>query len=215
MKKYSVLPTTLPVPELTGRVFNPETEEYCKAVPFAAIENYAWDESGYKPEARAYVTWNDEGLQVLLCAKEPEICVKATEYNGEVYKDSCLEFFLQPFQNDPRYLNFETNAGAVQLVGFGAQRKTRMRLPEKPEGMNAQCSRHEGEWWAVRYTVPNALLMARYGRIPKAGDVMLGNFYKCEESDHMHFGTWSPIVAPKPDFHRPECFAELELVAKV
>lgn len=215
MKKYSVLPTPMPLPELTGRVFDPEKEAFCRQVPYAAIENYVWDESGYKPEARAYMTWDDEGLQVLLCAKEPEICVKATQYNGAVFQDSCLEIFLQPFQDDPRYLNIETNAAAVQLAGFGTQRKTRMRFAEKPQGLNTQCSRHEGEWWAVRYTIANALLKQCYGRLPKVGDVMLGNFYKCEESAYPHFGMWNPIDWPKPDFHRPEFFAQMELVAKM
>ena len=40
-----------------------------------------------------------------------------------------------------------------------------------------------------------------------------GNFYKCDESLHPHFGSWNPIEAPAPDFHRPECFGKLMLEA--
>ena len=150
MRKYEIRPMTRPLPELVGEVFDPEMEEYCEDAPFAPIDSYVWGGEGtYMPEARAYVTWNEEGLQVLLCAMEKEISVEATEFNGEVYRDSCLEFFVQPFEDDPRYLNIETNAGGAALIGFGPNREQRERLSEMPEGMNLRASRHRGGWWAV------------------------------------------------------------------
>ena len=42
---------------------------------------------------------------------------------------------------------------------------------------------------------------------------MRGNFYKCDESVHPHFGVWNPVATPQPDFHRPECFGILRLQA--
>lgn len=211
MKRYVIQKLNGTMPELGGRTFDPEASGYCENVPYAPIDSYAWDETGYRPQARAYVTWGEKGLHVLLCALESEICVKATEFNGDVYQDSCLEFFFRPFQDDPRYLNIETNAGGVALIGFGSDRFNRVLLEKMPEGMELTVSCHDGEWWAVHYIVPWMLLQELYGRAPKPGDVMRGNFYKCDESIHPHFGSWAPVVAPKPDFHRPECFAELEL----
>ena len=38
---------------------------------------------------------------------------------------------------------------------------------------------------------------------------MMGNFYKCDENANAPFGSWAPIVAPKPDFHRPEYFGRI------
>lgn len=211
MKKYGIAPLKEPLPELTGEVFDPENETFCQACACAAIDSYVWDASGYRPEARAYVAWSEEGLHVLLCAREKEICVQATEFNGEVYKDSCLECFLQPFADDPRYLNIEVNAGGTALIGFGSGRSDRIRLPELPQGMNIRASRHRGEWWAVAYVIPRKLLMKLYGRVPGPGSAMRGNFYKCDESIHPHFGSWNPIVHFQPDFHRPEWFGELTL----
>ena len=211
MKKYGIAPLKEPLPELTGEVFDPENEPFCQACACAAIDSYVWDVSGYRPEARAYVAWSEEGLHVLLCAREKEICVQATEFNGEVYKDSCLECFLQPFADDPRYLNIEVNAGGTALIGFGSGRSDRIRLPELPHGMNIRASRHRGEWWAVAYVIPRKLLMKLYGRVPGPGSAMRGNFYKCDESIHPHFGSWNPIVHFQPDFHRPEWFGELTL----
>lgn len=212
MKKYEIRPATQPLPELIGDIFDPEMDDYCEETPFAPIDSYVWGGvDTYMPEARAYVTWNEEGLQVLMCALEKEIQIKATQFNDEVYEDSCLEFFLQPFTDDPRYLNFEINAGGVALIGLGASRD-RNRLPELPEGMNIRASRHRGGWWAIAYTIPKSLFEKIYGRPPKVGSTMRGNFYKCDQSIHPHFGSWSPIVHFRPDFHRPEWFGELTIV---
>ena len=52
---------------------------------------------------------------------------------------------------------------------------------------------------------------ALYGRRPGPGAAMRGNFYCCDETLHPHFGSWNPIKAPEPDFHRPECFGRLIL----
>ena len=152
-----------------------------------------------------------DGFCALLCAKEREIAAAATQFNGDVYRDSCLEWFFQPFADDSRYLNIEVNARGVALIGFGASRADRFRLPVLPGGMDIRASEHRGGWWAVAYRVPNALLRALYGRVPQPGAAMAGNFYKCDESIHPHFGSWNPVVAPKPDFHRPECFGALAM----
>lgn len=213
MKKYEIQPMKEPLPQLAGENFDPECDDFCQETPYAPIDSYVWGNvGGYMPEARAYVVWDDEGLHVLMCALEKEIQVEATEFNGDVYKDSCLEFFLMPFpEQDKRYLNFEVNAHGVALIGFGSDRFNRYCLEKMPEGMNMGVSRHRGGWWAISYTVPNALLQELYGRTLKGGDVMRANFYKCDESIHPHFGSWSPIVHFCPDFHRPEWFGEVRL----
>lgn len=211
MMRYVIGKLNGEMPELKDVVFNPEHCGFCANTAYAPIANYVWDVSGYKPEARVYVTWSEKGLHVLLCAKESEIRVAATEFNGDVYQDSCLEFFLQPFRDDPRYLNFETNAAGVALIGFGTDRYNRSCLEKMPEGMDLVASRHDGNWWAVSYIIPNSLFAELYGREPKSGDMMRGNFYKCDESIHPHFGSWSPITYDHPDFHRPEFFGDIEM----
>jgi hypothetical protein len=40
-----------------------------------------------------------------------------------------------------------------------------------------------------------------------------GNFYKCgEDMTPQHYGSWNPVTAKEPDFHRPECFGDLVIV---
>ena len=52
-----------------------------------------------------------------------------------------------------------------------------------------------------------------YGSGLKPGVKLRGNFYNCDESIHPHFGTWNPVVAAQPDFHRPECFGDMQVEA--
>ena len=209
MLRYEIRPERAPLPELTGRVFTPEAIEFCRETPFAAIDQYVWP-GDYRCEARAYVARGADGLSVLMCANEKTIHTEAKAFNDPVCRDSCLEFFLQPVEGDGRYVNFEVSAAGIALIGIGPDRYDRALLPALPEGMDIQASRHEGEWWAVRYRVPFALLRELFGGEPSAR--MRGNFYTCDETIHPHFGSWSPVASANPDFHRPECFGEIEFV---
>lgn len=213
--KHCIIPALRePVPCLNGRAFNPEKEPFCIAHGFNAIDCFVWDETGYCPDARAYAAWDETGLHALLCAKEETIATAATGFGGDVYKDSCLEWFVQPFANDPRYINVEVNAAGAAYIGFGSCREDSKPLPAMPESMTITASKHEGGWWAIAYTIPAALLDDLYGRKLQPGMCMRGNFYKCDESIHPHFGSWSPISHPFPDFHRPEFFADMALESK-
>ncbi len=212
MTGYRILPLRAELPALTGKVFHPDDEPFCLAHDCARISHYDWDETGYRPEARAYIAWDAQGIHVLMCACEKTIVAKETKFGGAVCFDSCVEFFLQPFQDDPRYVNIEVNAAGVAHIGLGAGRHDRIVLDKMPENMNFRTSKHEGAWWAAAYTIPNALLERLFGRVPQAGSVMRANLYKCDETIHPHFGSWSPIVYDSPDFHRPESFGEMLLV---
>ncbi|MBR1820743.1 MAG: hypothetical protein IJ769_03885 [Clostridia bacterium] len=209
MREYIIQTSAPPLPLLSGAAFDPDLESFCDR-PFAPIDHYAWP-GDYRPQARAYLAWDGNGLRVLLCAKEPTVSGRITAFNGDVWTDSCQEFFLQPFLDDPRYVNIEVNAAGAALIGIGPDRDHRRRLTECPVGMAFRASAHAGGWWAVAYTVPFALIETLFGRRLEPGASFRGNFYCCDESIHPHFGSWNPIDAPTPDFHRPECFGRLVL----
>ena len=214
MSEYILRRLTAPLPELAGRAFDPDACAALRSLDRADIAFYPWDESGYRPEARAYAGWDDAGLQVLLCAKEETIQARETRVGGPVCVDSCLEFFLMPFPDaDDRYLNIEVNPAGTAHIGLGAGRAPRRVWSELPEGLALSTSRHAGGWWAVRYALPMAFLREIYGRTLAPGATMRGNFYTCDEQLHPHFGAWNPVVTPRPDFHRPEYFGALRLEA--
>lgn len=210
-RKYEIRRWNGPRPELDGRVFNPENEPFC-SLEYAPVDSYVWGPDGYCPEARAYVARTDEGLLVLMCAREAETIAVETRFGGDVYRDSCLEFFLTACPEiNPAYINFEVNAAGVMHIGVGASRFDRTVLNRMPEGLRVSHSRHEGQWWAVCYNIPESLIREKLGGGME--DAMRGNFYKCDESIHPHFGSWNPVRWDTPDFHRPESFGELRLEA--
>lgn len=211
MRQYTIARCDRALPELYGLSFDPEIEEFCEGLDYAPIENYVWDASGYCPEGRAYVTYDDEGLHVLMCACEETISARVKDFNGPVCTDSCLEFFLKPIQDDDRYLNIEINAAGTALIGLGADRFDRKLLAELPEFMNIRASRHRGGWWAVACDIPWTFIEDVYGRRPQTGQMMRGNFYKCDETIHPHFGSWAPVQNAFPDFHLSKWFGDLML----
>ncbi|MBR6891110.1 MAG: hypothetical protein IKN05_08980 [Clostridia bacterium] len=206
MRTYIIGAASEPLPPLSGE-FDPSAEAFC-AGEYAAIDRYAWG-GDYRPEARAWLRAGGAALHVLLCAREETVSARVRDFGGPVWTDSCLEFFFQPFEGDPRYMNIEVNAAGAALIGIGAGREGRRVLAECPGGMDIRASRHAGAWWAVAYSLPYALIGALFARAFRPGGVARGNFYKCDESIHPHFGSWNPIDAPAPDFHRPECFGAL------
>ena len=117
MREYAIKRSAVPLPTLSGVPFDPASEPFC-AGAYAPIDIYAWG-GDYRPEARAYVAWDDGGLQVLLCAREAAVSTRVTDFNGDVWTDSCLEFFLRPFVDDARYVNIEVNAAGAALIGLG------------------------------------------------------------------------------------------------
>lgn len=209
MNSYRIAKWNGARPELESKVFDPAQEPFC-TLEYARIENYVWDPRGYCPEARAYVARTGDGLLVLMCACEKEIIAAETRTGGDVYRDSCLEFFLmgRP-EHNPDYINFEVNANGVAHIGLGAGRENRRVLKQIPMDMHISHSRHEGAWWAVCYNIPDAFICEMLGGEMEA--TMRANFYTCDESIHPHFGSWNAVQTAQPDFHRPEWFGELHL----
>lgn len=179
----------------------------------AAISDYPWLEKyPVSFPAFARVGWNESGLIVLMYANENPILKNITEISTRQCTDSCLEFFVKPFpETDDRYMNIEINAGGVPYVGLGAGRGMGTKFKGLVEGMDVSASVHKGGFWAISYRVPAKFVKTIYGSDLASGHKMQANFYKCSENIHPHFGTWNHVEAPKPDFHRPECFGDLIL----
>lgn len=178
----------------------------------ARIACYPWD-SGYRPRAEARLSLCDDGLLLEMTAWEKTIIAEETRTGGDVYRDSCMEFFFQPRpDSDPRYINFEANAAGVMHIGVGAGRGGREVLRQLPDDLRVLASVKRGERWSVQYTITPELIGRWFeGFSFKSGMRMRGNFYKCDESIHPHFGCWNPINALTPDFHRPDCFGWIVL----
>jgi hypothetical protein len=180
------------------------------------VDRYLWLTNGYRPLVEARLCWSARFLYVKFRVGEKRAPVRYTKFQDPVYKDSCVEFFVDMFPvRRLGYVNFEMNAAGVLLAAFGPDRDHRKPLwPEDLAGMSVISGEElwpeAGDNWHVEYKVPLALFRKLYGEEVTPGHRAAANFYKCgDETAIPHYGAWSPVGTPTPDFHRPEFFGEI------
>jgi len=196
-----------------GAEFNPEklTGEWAGLEKAHIADNEWLEQFPDKFDAYAVCGWNSKGINVLMYAYEAPILMNARGWEGSPCRDSCLEFFFIPFpEKDSRYLNMEVNPVGAVCSATGEGRHGRVRITEPVKGMTINTRAYENVW-AVSYNIPMEHIKALYGQKLIKGSAMKGNFYTCSEDIHPHFATWNHVVAPQPDFHRPECFGDIVL----
>lgn len=189
------------------------------AIPSLGIGHYLWLENDYRPPVDIRLCWSPSFLHVRFRVGERRVRVRYMKFQDPVYKDSCVEFFIDAFPESRQgYINFETNAAGTLLAAFGPDGFNRKPLwPEDLAGFDVSASvagpidgEHGGESWTLEYRVPLALFRKVYGRDILPGHRAAANFYKCgDETEIPHYGAWSRVDTPAPDFHRPEFFGEV------
>jgi hypothetical protein len=148
-----------------------------------------------------------------------------TAYMSDVWRDSCVEFFVQP-KPARGYFNFEFNCGGALLCSHVVD-PTRTangfvdftRLPEHdgrqvtvvpslPPVVEPEI--REPVEWTLAFSIPFALMTKYVGPIgPVAGQTWRANLYKCaEDNSHPHWAAWSPV--DEPNFHLPRCFGTIQ-----
>ncbi|MHB1483473.1 MAG: carbohydrate-binding family 9-like protein [Saccharofermentanales bacterium] len=177
------------------------------------VDVYRWSGNDYKPAVEVFLTNDGEKLRIRMMAYESEIRCEVRDDNGNVWEDSCMEFFVRPYDDDPRYVNFEMNPAGAMIMSIGADRNTRNPIIFKYKNeLNLETKIEEG-FWTVEFEVPFCMLNDIYGKpADTIIDKIYGNFYKCgDKTKYPHFGMWSDIDSEIPDFHRPEFFGTLVL----
>jgi hypothetical protein len=186
-----------------------------------AIQHYLWTPADYRPQVTFSLSYTEEKLRLAFRVDEEAPLIRYTRPNDPVYRDSCVEFFLQPApEEDARYLNFEMNAAGTLLVGLGEGRhdraylgpSARPRLPVATEtGLRDEATGQT--YWTAGLRIPLNWLASLFPSfVPRAGTEMRGNFYKCgDETPVPHYGCWSKVRSDAPDYHRSEDFGSLVL----
>ena len=178
-------------------------------------EKASWEEvkvQRWKEFYQPINTWfkmlrGPHGISVLMHTDEKNLCYKCTEENGDIYLDSCMEFFLKPDPWDLNYLNFEFNPKGVLHLGIGDGRNARTLIEENRETFSIETLPEDGNW-TLKFYIPDSFLLKYFEKI---APVCKANFYKCGEgTDHSHFMAWSEVEVSSPDFHIPDFFGWLE-----
>jgi hypothetical protein len=180
------------------------------------IEKY-W--SGEKaPQGRhfkAKLLWSDAALYVRFEANQNEPLIVSetpntkTKTKGLWDRDVC-EIFLAPNKNEPRkYFEFEI-APNGEWIDLGIHQKPDERITDwdYDSGMKS-AARIEKDKVFMAIKIP----WKAFGKTPKAGEVWLGNLYRCIGAGETRgYLAWSPTETKEPAFHVPEKFGEFEFV---
>lgn len=190
----------------------------------AEIAHFRPEGSSHRPRARVRLLYDGEGIHGLFHVRDRHVRCVRTRYGEPVWKDSCVEFFVEP-RPGAGYLNFEFNCGGAWLSshitdparvpgGFRAFRPVAAADAAAVRVTASLAAPVEPELpgpldWTLGFSIPFALLAAYAGaRTPRPGDEWRGNFYKCgDETSHPHWAAWAPV--DELNFHLPRCFGRL------
>lgn len=179
------------------------------------ITEDSWD-YGNLPKTTAQLIWKQAtGFEVKMRCYEPYSEAVYREADSPVYKDSCMECFLNFYPQDgKKYINFEVNVNGAMLCQTGTKKTGRVFIRNMGVKQPAVYVRKTAQYWEVKYTIPLSLVQAVYGKSQfKKGHIITGNFYKCgDETKALHFGSWKKIMTEKPDFHQPDFFGEIQIL---
>ena len=161
-------------------------------------------------EAKAQLCHDGENLYVRMQTKEKNIRAELTGALDQVCNDSCMEFFFAPKMDDARYFNLEWNKLCNAYVGFGAERKTRVRqILKSPKDVFGPVSMDAEGGWAIEYRIPLSFIRMYVPEFVFEGKAAC-NFYKCGDLTEIpHYLAWAPLSSEKPDYHRRWDFGTL------
>ena len=181
------------------------------------IETINWPLFKYKPDVKFRIAYWQDQIWLKFYVNEENIRAKETRVNGNVYKDSCVEFFISTKRNDT-YYNFEFNCIGIPHVGYGKVGTVKSMVdPEilklmtiKPSlGYEPFDEKTGGHQWELMVTIPKECLAYDEGLVLK-GLKASANFYKCgDETSKPHYVTWNPVGTAEPDYHQPAYFGEI------
>ena len=183
-----------------------------------SVNTFPWS-CEYQPETEATlsIVRNDSdqiiALQVYMRTNEWPLRAHITDENGPVHTDSCMEFFLMPTPHiSSKYTNIEINPLGATKFGIGEGRGSRQNLDLGNYRTNLNIeSKISPAGWELSYVIPLEILKQNFGEFELLpGYEMRANFYKCGDNTiHPHYGCWSEIDLPAPDFHCPNFFGRI------
>lgn len=187
----------------------PEAYFRCQAIRELA---YPWDSKTVErqlTEIRA--AWTDKFLYVHLWAKDSWIVAQETRPKGAVYRDDCLEVFLQP--EEDRYWGWEVNALGTLLeyktAGWGSGPVEERHFDYKWKTSALLKTRRHDAGWVVEMKIPFAKDL---GRTPRRGEAWRATFNRIDvdRQGRESLSTFSDLPSDGPIwFHQPAGFGQI------
>ncbi|MBP7764150.1 MAG: carbohydrate-binding family 9-like protein [Syntrophaceae bacterium] len=218
--RYTVCRTAQP-PSLPGRW----EDHVWETVKPLAIACFRPEGSKHRPRTECRLLYDTETLYGIFRVEDRYVLSVHTGFQSPVWRDSCVEIFLQP-ESGFGYFNFEFNCGGALLssyvtdsartdaglkafVPLSAEDDRQIRrLSSLPTLVDPEMT--APTVWTLEFALPLAVLN-RYVPEAKAhpGQLWRANFYKCgNDTSHPHWASWAPLAAR--NFHDPASFGTLE-----
>ena len=184
--------------------------------PAVVVDTY-WNGAA-APAGRRFVArvlWSDEHLYIRFEARQEEPLIISKKPNRKsktmnLWDRDVGEIFVAPDRANPRkYFEFEVAPTGewidVALDSTGGERVSDW---DYASGMES-AAKIETDIVTMALKVP----WSAFGRKPRAGDVWLGNLFRCVGKDpNRGYLAWSPTLTKTPNFHVPERFGEFVFV---
>ena len=181
------------------------------------IQVLNWKEYDYLPKVNFRIGHTGKEIWLKYYVAENHLRARETRTNGEVYKDSCVEFFISP--DGENYYNFEFSCIGTIHLAYGPGRNNRKFVdPETVEKIEIKSSLGGAPFndksgnfeWEMMIRIP--LEAFAYSNLKTFKELKAtANFYKCgDETAVPHYVTWNPVKTENPDYHRPEFFGKAE-----
>jgi len=181
------------------------------------IDSLNWEAFPYKPGLKFRIAHTGNEIWLKYYVNEKNILAQETRTNGDVYKDSTVEFFIS--LDGKSYYNFEFNCIGTIHIRYGPGRGNRKPVTPKIAELieiestlgNQPFKEKSGDFnWEMMIRIP--LETFEFDTLKTvAGLKATANFYKCgDETSDPHFVTWNPIETENPDYHCPQFFGKVE-----
>lgn len=181
------------------------------------VDKINWKEYSYRPDVLFRIGHTGDEIWLKYYVAEKHLRAVETNINGDVYKDSCVEFFIS--HDNDNYYNLEFSCIGTVHLAWGPNRHNRKKInPELINKIsirstlgNQPFDKKSGDFqWEMMIRIP--IECFTFSNLKSFNGLKAsGNFYKCgDETEVPHFVTWNPVQTNQPDYHRPEYFGSIE-----
>jgi hypothetical protein len=217
---YKILLTNTP-PEMQG-LWNGSV---WRETPTLEVNCFRPEGSAHCPRTLCKLLYNRERFFGIFRVEDQFVHCLQSSFQSDVWKDSCVEFFVEP-PGGGGYFNFEFNCGGALLAYYvtnparvnGSLRdfvaltidddRNILRYSSLPVIVDPEIT--EKTLWYVEFSIPFAVMEKYAGELKHIkGEIWRANFFKCgNETSHPHWASWAPLAAC--NFHDPASFGDIE-----
>lgn len=180
--------------------------------------------SDHRPKTWCKLLYSQQCISGIFRVEDRFVRSVHTGFQSDVWKDSCVEFFIQP-EKSVGYFNFEFNCGGALLASYvmnpsrveGGLKESIPLTSEDDQQIRRYASFPplvEPEItkpvvWTLEFSIPLTVLKKYVAGLEiVAGRIWRANFYKCgNETSHPHWASWAPLSAR--NFHDPSSFGQI------